>query len=192
MNRRESANIGENPRLIRTPFSKVVILAALLLMTLPFVSSFNSFLTELFLKWEAYRILENWVVPYEAKLLAGILNVLGLGTKAVDRGVWVEGAFLEIQWNCLGWQSAVLLLASFLGGFQGKFSWTSRLEVVLIGFFGTFLINFTRLSAVAVMAVKINTGVAIFFHDYLALMMVILWFVVFWWFSYTFVLEERS
>src|SRR3990167_2585174 len=113
MNRRESANIGENPRLIRTPFSKVVILAALLLMTLPFVSSFNSFLTELFLKWEAYRILENWVVPYEAKLLAGILNVLGLGTKAVDRGVWVEGAFLEIQWNCLGWQSAVLLLASF-------------------------------------------------------------------------------
>ncbi|OGD91895.1 hypothetical protein A3D81_00470 [Candidatus Curtissbacteria bacterium RIFCSPHIGHO2_02_FULL_40_17] len=182
----------QETRLIKTPFSRIIILAAVLLMTLPFIATFNEFLTNLFLKWELYRVLENWVVPYEAKLLAGILNVLGLGTKAVAKGVWVEGAFLEIQWNCLGWQSAVLLLASFLGGFQGKFSWTSRLEVVLIGFLGTFLVQFGRLSAVAILAVKVGTGVAIFFHDYLALILVILWFVVFWWFSYTFVLEESS
>lgn len=182
----------QETRLIKTPFSKIVILAAVLLMTLPFISSFNSFLTDLLLKWQAYRVLENWVVPYEAKLLAGILNFLGLSTRALARGVSVEGAFLEIQWNCLGWQSAVLLLASFLGGFQGKFSWTSRFEVVAIGFLGTFLVNFLRLSTVAILAVKVNTAVAIFFHDYLALILVILWFVVFWWFSYSFVLEERS
>ena len=192
MKQRESADISGNPKLIRTPISRVIIIAVFLLMTLPFVTSLNSFLTELFLKWEAYRIMENWVVPYEAKLLAGILNVFGLETLALKGGVRVEGAFLGIEWNCLGWQSAVLLLATFLGGFQGKFSLSSRLEVVLIGFLGTFLIQFGRLTTVAVLAVKVSTGVAIFFHDYLALILVILWFVVFWWFSYTYVLEERG
>ena len=182
----------QETRLIKTPFSKIIILAVVLLMVLPFISTFNEFLTRLFLKWELYRILQDIVVPYEAKVVAGFLNLLGISANAVSKGVWVQGSFLEITWNCLGWQSAVLLLASFLGGFQGKFTNISRFEVVLIGFLGTYLVNFGRLSMVGILAIKINTSVAIFFHDYLALIFVILWFAVFWLFSYSFVLEETK
>lgn len=179
-------------KIIRTPFTRVVIVASVLLMVLPFISSINSFLTNLLLRWQAYRVLENLVVPYEARLLGGFLNFLGFSTSAVSKGVWVEGAFLEIQWNCLGWQSLVLLVASFLGGFQARFSFSSRLEVVLIGFLGTFLINFARLTTVAILAVRTSTKAAVFFHDYLALVFIIFWFCFFWWFAYSFVLEEAD
>ena len=175
----------------RERFSAIFIIFALLLMMLPFISTFNEFLTNLFLKWELYRILQNIVVPYEAKIIAGIMNLVGISALAVPKGVWVKGNFLEIQWNCLGWQSVVLLLASLMAGFQGKFSWPSRIEVVVIGLLGTFLINIFRLTFVGFLAVDVNKSIAIFFHDYLSLVFVLMWFFVFWWFSYSYVLEER-
>lgn len=175
-----------------TPFSGIVVIAVVFLMVLPFITSLNSFLTELLMKWHWYRILQEAVVPYEAKVLAGVLNLLNLSTNATAKGVWVEGSFITIEWNCVGWQSAVFLAASYLSGFQGRFTFMSRMEVVLIGFLGTYLVNFARLIIVAALSEFINTGTAIFFHDYLALLAVIAWFVFFWWFSYSFVLEERG
>lgn len=183
--------MAKEKKLIKTPFSNVIIIASFLLMALPFITTFNSFLTDLFLRWEFYKFLQDLVVPYEAKVLAGILNSLGFPARSATEGVWVGRAFMRIEWNCLGWQSAVLLLASLLSGFQGKFSWSSRIQVVLIGLLGTYLIQFFRLSTFGVLAFKVGTTVAIFFHDYLALIMVIFWFVGLWWFSYSFVLEEK-
>ena len=173
-------------------FSSIFILFALLLMMLPFISTFNEFLTNLFLKWELYRILQNIVVPYEAKIIAGLMNLVGIPAEGVPKGVWIKGNFLEIQWNCLGWQSVVLLLASLISGFQGKFSWPSRLEVVVIGLLGTFLINIFRLTFVGFLAVDVNKSIALFFHDYLSLVFVLIWFFIFWWFSYSYVLEEKE
>ena len=177
-------------RLAETPISKIIMMVAFFLMVIPFISTFNEFLTSIFLRFRLYQILEQVVVPYEAKIMMGMFRVLGFSANATDKGFFIGGAFFEIQWNCLGWQSVVLLLATLLSGFQGKFSWMSRLEVVVIGFMGTFLINIFRLFMVGFLAVAVNTSFAIIFHDYLALVVVIVWFVVFWWFSYTYVLEE--
>lgn len=173
-------------------FSTLFMVSALLLMTLPFISTFNEFLTSLFLKWKLYRILEEIVVPYEAKILAGLFSFFNIGAFATAKGIWLKGTFLEIQWNCLGWQSAVLLLASFLTGFQGKFSTISRIETIVIGFLGTYLVNFTRLLLVGWLAVSVGQRPALIFHDYFALVFVILWFFAFWWFSYSFVLETKD
>ena len=122
----------------QSKFQTLFLVSALLLMTLPFISTFNEFLTQILLKWELYRVLDGVVVPYEAKVLAGVFNALRIGAFATGKGVWIHGTFLKIEWNCLGWQSAVLLLASFLTGFQGNFSKVSRVEVVVIGFLGTY------------------------------------------------------
>lgn len=178
-------------RLVQTPISKIIMMAAFFLMVIPFISTFNEFLTSVFLRFRLYQVLEQVVVPYEAKIMMGMFRVLGFSANATDKGFFIGSAFFEIQWNCLGWQSVVLLLATLLSGFQGKFSWTSRLEVVVIGFMGTFLINIFRLFMVGFLAVVVDTSFAIIFHDYLELVVVIVWFVVFWWFSYTYVLEER-
>ncbi len=178
-------------RLAQTPISRIIIFASLLLMLIPFITTTNEFMTSMFMKWKLYRVLEDLVVPYEARIMMGIFRVLGFSANASDKGFYIGGAFFEIQWNCLGWQSAVLLIATFLSGFQGKFSFSSRLEVVLIGFLGTYLVNIFRLFLVGFLAVNLSTSFALFFHDYLALVMVIVWFIGFWWLSYSFVLEER-
>ena len=107
-------------------FTTLFIVSALILMMLPFISTFNEFLTRIFLKWEFYRVLEDIVVPYEAKVLEGIFGLFNIAARANQSGIWIRQTFIEIQWNCLGWQSAVLLLASFLTGFQGKFTKASR------------------------------------------------------------------
>jgi len=192
--RSDSFNISSNSQLPRSgnKFSVLFMVTALLLMTMPFISTFNEFLTSLFLKWRLYRVLEEWVVPYQARVLAGLFGLFPVSVKATSEGVWLSGNFLELQWNCLGWQSAVLLLASFLTGFQGKFTKTSRVEVILIGTLGTYLVNFMRMFIVGFFAVFVGKGAAGIFHDWFSLNLVLIWFFFFWWFSYSFVLEDKN
>src|SRR3989338_1547186 len=130
--RDNSPEIRSDSNVHGSKFSVLFMMAALLLMMLPFMSTFNEFLTSLFLKWKLYRALEEFIVPYQARALAGLFSLFPVSATPTARGIWLEGIFLELQWNCLGWQSAVLLLASFLTGFQGKFSKVSRFEVLVI------------------------------------------------------------
>lgn len=175
-------------------FSSIFIFASLVLMLLPFINTFNAFLTSLFLKFQFYRALENFIVPYQAKALASILALIPgpITVYPVPKGVWLNGTFVEMQWNCLGWQSAVLLIATFLTGFQGNFSRTSRFETIFIGIMGTYLVNILRISIVGFLAIFLGKTWASLFHDYFSLIFVILWFFVFWWFSYSYVLEEEN
>jgi len=194
MNQRESANIRDSSAKLRgSAFSTLFIWTALLLMLLPFITTFNSFLTSLFLKFHFYRVLQDWVVPYQAKAMASVLAVLPLpiSVVATSKGFWLQGIFFELQWNCLGWQSVVLIIATFLTGMQGRFTTISRAETVIIGFLGTYLINILRIIIVGLLAIFLGRTGAILFHDFFSLAFVILWFFGFWWFSYSFVLEER-
>lgn len=174
----------------KNKFSGLFLAVALILMMLPFISTFNEFLTAIFLKWQWYKFLEDIVVPYEARILAGLLNMMNFSAIANSRGIMLNGIFLEIQWNCLGWQSGLLLIASFLTGFQGKFSKSSRIEVIIIGVLGTFILNIVRMLIVSMFAVMFGRTAALVFHDWFSLIFVIIWFFVFWWFSYAHVLEE--
>ena len=177
----------------KNPFSTIFIFAALVLMLLPFINTFNAFLTSIFLKFHYYRVLEEFVVPYQSKALAAVLSLLpgAITVYPVAKGVWLNGSFVQMQWNCLGWQSVVLLIATFLTGFQGKFSKMSRFETIIIGMLGTYFINLFRISFVAFLAIYLGRLWAGLFHDYFSLILVVLWFFFFWWFSYTYVLEEK-
>ena len=177
----------------KNPFSTIFIFAALVLMLLPFINTFNAFLTSIFLKFHYYRVLEEFIVPYQSKALAAVLSLLpgAITVYPVAKVVWLNGSFVQMQWNCPGWQSVVLLVATFLTGFQGHFSFASRLETIVIGFLGTYFINLFRISFVGFLAIYLGRLWAGLFHDYFSLILVVLWFFFFWWFSYTYVLEEK-
>lgn len=175
----------------KSPFGTVLILAALLLTVIPFISTVNELMTSILLKWEAYRILEEWIVPYEARLLAGVFSLFPVSVYPTSAGVYLNGGFLELQWNCLGWQSVVLLIATLLTGMQGSFTRISRMETVVIGILGTFLVNFARLALVGAFSVMFGRVPAQIFHDYFSLVLLVIWFFTFWWFVYNFVLEEK-
>jgi exosortase/archaeosortase family protein len=97
-----------------------------------------------------------------------------------------------LAWNCLGWQSLLLLIVSLVAGLRGNFTNISRLECIVFGFFGTLLINVLRMSLVATGIYYVNTFFALVVHDYLMALMAIAWLIFFWWFSYAFILEERG
>lgn len=178
----------------RNVFSTIFIFLSLALMLLPFITTLNSFLTSIFLKFHYYKVLQDFVVPYQAKAMASVLAILPLpiSVAATPKGFWLQGIFFELQWNCLGWQSLVLLIATFLTGMQGKFTWVSRAETVTIGFLGIYLINILRIMIVGLIAIFLGRTGAIIFHDFFSLLFVVLWFIFFWWFSYSYVLEETK
>jgi exosortase/archaeosortase family protein len=178
----------------KSVFPTIFILLAVLLMVLPFITTFNSFLTNFFLKFGFYQALEDFVVPYQAKAISSILALLPIpiSVAPVAKGVWLNGQFISIEWNCIGWQSVVLLLATFLTGMGGKFSWSSRIETIIIGFVGTYLVNIFRLVAISLLTTLVGGLPTILVHEYLFTLIIVAWFFLFWWFAYSFVLETKD
>ena len=86
----------------------------------------------------------------------------------------------------------MLLFATFITGMQGSFKTLSRVETIIIGVLGTYLINFARLAIVGAFAITFGTLPAVIFHDYFSLLMLLVWFTFFWWFSFSYVLEEKG
>lgn len=170
-----------------------------MLVVLPFVTTFNSALTELINRVGFYKVIQDNVVPFEARIVVSIIRPLGIPAFVALPGERAAFYFLkgreyfpvDLQWNCLGWQSLLLLLISFAVGFQGNFTKLSKLECVVIGFLGTFLINIIRMVFISAGVYYVNTVFALLIHDYFAAFVTVIWLFFFWWFAYKFVLEER-
>ena len=57
---------------------------------------------------------------------------------------------------------------------------------------GTFWLNIGRMLFTILLAVHAPPIFRIVFHDYLAAGTTVIWLFVFWWFAYSFILEERE
>ena len=173
---------------------------AIILVLLPFITTFNTVLTKIINSVGVYRVLQEKLVPWESSLIVVIVRGLGIDAFLLPRGgrgdfvVQKGNTFIpvDLQWNCLGWQSLVLLIISLVTGLQGSFTLLSRIECVLIGLLGTFLSNTLRMVFITVGVYYVNTVFALLIHDYFAALTSIIWLFFFWWFSYAFVLEERK
>jgi len=163
-------------------------------MLLPFVTTFNELLTRIVEDSLLYRPIEMFLVPYEVMLVRTIVSFFGVetlpGTVSVLRNGVNQGTFLS--WNCIGWQSFVILLLSLKTGLLGNFTRFSRLSVVIIGILGTFFINLFRISLVLILLYYFGKAPSLVFHDYAAVFISILWLFFFWWFSYAYILEEKN
>ncbi len=182
----------------KATFKKLFAGVAILLAVLPFVVTFSAFLTEIFNKIGAYVWLQDRIVPFEARLVAVLLrlaNIKGVVTPGASFAMLLERPGqsplpVQLSWNCLGWQSLVLLGLTLLTGLRGSWKIISKIEVVLLGVLGTFLVNVFRMTFITALAYYINEIAAMIIHDYFAAFVALLWLVFFWWFSYAFILEE--
>lgn len=181
-------------------FKLLFAVLAVMLVLLPFVTTFNSVLTELINSFGLYQTMQKTIVPFESRLVVGIIRLLGVPAYLAKVGEQAsfyleKGTTLfpvQLQWNCLGWQSLLLLFLSLLVGLQGDFTKLSKLECALIGFLGTFIINVLRMVFITLGIYYINTVFANLIHDYFAALTTIIWLFFFWWFSYSYVLEEKN
>ena len=173
-------------------FNNLFLLLVITLVILPFMVTFNDFLTRTIQSIRLYDLIQSYIVPIEVKMVAVILKPLPINFKVAADGMVVNGVFAEVTWNCIGWQSLVLFFLSLLVGFQGHFTKVSKLEALAIGFLGTFIINLFRMAFIIILLAISQPLFAVVFHDYLAAIMTIVWLFGFWWFSYSYVLEERK
>jgi exosortase/archaeosortase family protein len=171
----------------------LVAMTCALLLVLPFVTTFDDLLTSWALMLGANNPLQS-IVPVEARMVVGLLGLTGIHAAASGSHIVIwdsTGSMhtLFISWNCIGWQSLVLLSISFLTGLRGQQSIGARAQVVLIGVAGTMLLNLLRVAAVAAIAATIGQTPAILFHDYGGTILVVLWLFAFWIFVQRWILE---
>jgi exosortase/archaeosortase family protein len=177
----------------RPIFGLLLIMGAILLIILPFVTTFNEFLTRIVETIGLDHILADWVVPFEARMIAVLLEMIGIPTQVSPSTIYLEkgGLYLPvyISWNCVGWQSFILYAVTLVTGLQGSYTRTSKLEASVLGFLGTFLMNLFRIASVAVVAYHFGHVPAVIYHDYGGTIIILLWLFMFWWFSHRWLLE---
>jgi exosortase/archaeosortase family protein len=172
----------------------LLAMACALLMLLPLVTTFDDLLTTWALQLGANNPLQA-IVPVEARMVVGLLGLLGIHAAASGSHlvVW-DGAgsmhTLFISWNCIGWQSLVLLGVSLITGLRGRHPLEARAQVVLIGVAGTMLLNLLRVAAVAAIAATIGVAPAVLFHDYGGTLLVISYLFLFWIFVHRWILDQ--
>jgi exosortase/archaeosortase family protein len=155
-----------------------------LLMVMPLVTTFDDFLTSWALQLGANNPLQA-IVPVQARMVVGMLSVFGVHAAASGNYMVVwdrSGAMhtLLIAWNCIGWQSLVLLGMTFLSGLRGEQPLEARVQIVFIGIAGTMLLNLMRVAAVAALAATWGQTPAVLFHDYGGTILVVGWLFGFW------------
>ena len=162
----------------------LVAITCALLMLLPLVTTFDDLLTSWALQLGANNPLQG-IVPIEARMVVGLLGLVGIHAAASGSHIVIWDAAgsmhtLFISWNCIGWQSLVLLGISFFSGLRGQQSLEARVQVVLIGVAGTMLLNLMRVAAVAAIAATFGQIPALIFHDYGGTILVVCWLFAFW------------
>jgi exosortase/archaeosortase family protein len=162
----------------------LIALACALLMVMPLVTTFDDFLTSWALQLGADNPLQA-IVPTEARMVVGLLAAVGI--RAVASGshivVWDQAGVMHtllISWNCIGWQSLILVAVSFVSGLRGRHPLEARVQVVIIGVAGTMLLNLLRVAAVAALAATWGQTPAILFHDYGGTVLIVGWLFAFW------------
>lgn len=173
-------------------FTIIFALLAVFLAVLPFLVSFNEVLTHLVEKLNLYMWVQEKTVPVEVKMVGVLVSPFGVNYLAHQNGMTVNGIYARMTWNCLGWQSLLLLGITLVVGLRGNYTFWSKVEMILIGLLGTFLVNLFRLTVIILLLAYARPLFAVVYHDYLAAIITILWLFAFWYFSYSFVLEEKG
>ncbi|OLC58679.1 MAG: hypothetical protein AUH85_00430 [Chloroflexi bacterium 13_1_40CM_4_68_4] len=171
----------------------LVAAAAILLLILPLVVTFNEAITAAVQAIGGDRVLADWIVPYESRLAAALLMVLGIPV-AVGPGTLVLGSgdfptVLRISWNCVGWQSVILFGLSCVTALQGH-ARGMKIVVAGFGFAGLLLMNVVRIAVVGAVAWWAGEVPAIVVHDYGTVLFSIAYLLGFWVLAYSTVLRS--
>lgn len=175
-------------------FLYTFLLLVMVLLVTPFMTTFNDLLTRLVMSVDGYKFIQDVIVPWEIRLVGVLLLPFGLQPAIVGQYLAIGGEepfIIDIAWNCIGWQSILFFIMTAWVGLQGdRYTASSKWKAFLIGLFGTFLVNLLRIALVVLVAYYSGQKVALYVHDYGSTFAVIGWLFFFWWFSYSFVLEE--
>lgn len=176
----------------------LILWAILLSLTmLPFIGTINDLLAQAAASTRLDAFIETYISPPMAMAVAAILTyVFGIEATALGHSIYLVEHYLPykllLDWNCVGWQSMLLLIISLAAGLQGSHSRLSKLKCILLGVVGVILLNLMRVALDALLLEAYGPRVAIAFHDYATLPLTFLWLAAFWYISTNFILTPRG
>ena len=174
----------------------VVAILSAVALAFPLITTVNEFLTHIAIQVGLFGFIQSVVVPQFARVIGGILStVFGIKTVVFSKAILLEGwgktVLVVISWNCVGWQSLVLLALTLLMGLLGPYTLRSRLECVLIGVQGVILLNILRVVVFCLLILQAGYPTAVIFHDYGGTLMTLLYLAGFWHLSYSHILKQH-
>jgi exosortase/archaeosortase family protein len=177
-------------------FAMLMALTAVVLVVLPFVSTFDDVLTAVGMRLGIAAPLQV-IVPAEVRVTVFVLGLFGIHAAAAGNQLVVWNAAgapqtLFISWNCVGWQSLILLAISLVVGLRGQMTLGSRLEVVVFGIAGTVLINIARIAIVCMLAAAAGYLPAVLFHDYGGTLLTVAWLFTFWFIAFRWLVRDTT
>ena len=177
-------------------FAMLLAMSAVVLVVLPFVSTFDDVLTQIGMRLGFAAPLQV-IVPVEVRVTVGVLGLFGIHAGAAGNQlvVWNSSGApqtLFISWNCVGWQSLILLGLSLVVGLRGRMTLATRLEVIAFGLVGTILVNVVRITAVCLLAALAGYLPAVLFHDYGGTLLLVAWLFAFWMIAYRWLVPDHA
>jgi len=178
-------------------YQHLLVVSAVAFLVLPFVTTFNDFLTRIVEGTGLYRFIQGMIVPTLVRMVGTVLrHFFGVQASISSTSVYLQGAGFPVEiyisWNCVGWQSLVLFLFTLVTGLQGPYTLRSKVKCLLLGAEGTFLVNLLRIVLSCLLAFHLGYLPAVIFHDYLGTLLLIAWLGTFWYFSFEMVLERKA
>lgn len=170
--------------------------AATSFMVFPFINSYNELLTHLVERSGLFSIIQGIIAPFIVKILVVVLRVLSIPALSEGSNLYLINEYIPLQiyinWNCIGWQSFILLIFTLIIGLQGSYSPRIKLLTILYGFEGTFLLNIFRILIPSILAYSWGYIPAILFHDYMGTILTLIWLGLFWKSSFSILLVDTS
>ena len=176
----------------------LILWAVLLSMTmLPFIGTLNDLMAKAASAVGLDALIGRYIAPPMATAVAAVLRyVFGVEATALGQSIYLLERHLPykllLDWNCVGWQSLLLLFVSLAAGLQGEYSRLSRLKCILLGVIGVALLNLLRIAIDALLLDIYGPSIAIAFHDYATLPLTFLWLAAFWYISINYILTPRA
>ncbi|MCW3992174.1 MAG: exosortase/archaeosortase family protein, partial [Candidatus Bathyarchaeota archaeon] len=165
-------------------YRSLIVVAAFAFMVLPFITTFNELLTKLVERLQLVALIQGLAAPFIVRVVAVILRALGVPAAGGGSYLYLTGRWMPlriyISWNCIGWQSFVLLAFTMATGLQGPYTRRSKLLTVLLGVEGTFLVNVLRILVPCLLGYYLGYVPAIIFHDYLGTVLTLIWLGALW------------
>jgi exosortase/archaeosortase family protein len=180
----------------RDTYQLILLLSAVTLLLLPFITTFNEFMTAMVMTMHLDGVLREWIVPAEARMVAVLLSPLGVDVSVSSTSVYIGGGDFPlpvfISWNCVGWQSLILFALTVKTGLEGRYTLASQFRALSLGLLGIIWINLLRIAGIALVAYYFGRLPAVLAHDYGGTLMTIVWLALFWYFAINYVLEPKD
>ncbi len=107
-------------------FKVIIIITALTMLALPFIITFNEFLTAVVARMRLDTVLVSWAGPTEARLIGAILRIFNIDVVVAGSSLHLNSPehslVLYISWNCIGWQSFIMLAVTLLICLRGPYT----------------------------------------------------------------------